>query len=707
MQLSKALQLFKEEVNVKYEPIIAYDWVNKVNSKKKLDERFFTATHAALYLSSVGILRNLKISRRYSWINFISVETFPNHNLAIFKFQTKANPVVELYCNDVNNFLMPVFNFLLHFLPVHHPNYSNIPQNFETKFLPLRSQSVSMYVSACYALNVPVDDDALSYIVSVVTSNGIFEVDKKKFTDESFKAIMLMLKYQKNLNYVNFLGNSLKDFWKIVSNTIKGSSEYSHLTVTNDYGKHDNFEVFCDVLKTTEIRRITFDTIEFTKKMVETLCDGLCDSSISSICFSSCAFNGTLMEGLFDNVNKNPDSLAKIKAFSVDNDETIIESNCVQKICNFVTFLNISDLELSYCNLDISKAFDVICTSKLPLLSIDLSGNYCSKDFKGGIAFPETLFTFDLTSMDWRGDSLSAFLTNTPFGSAVELILSKANISGESWSKFFATLPPPQQSPMIVKLDWSYNPIPSSFIRYILTMPCLTDLNIHHCHIQDSESIKLIAKMIQELPLKVLVLKRSFKQHSRYIMELKKALIKSKTLQVLDVSENAIGNDGISLLLEVSLQSETIDTISFDKSEPTDPTRLIELFNTLAGIPRIKKVSKPKRDIDSFSENRKAITDLKAAWMRLVESIKTKNDEDDDIDFDFSLPGSATPQSHGSGTPSKQASLLNATWDIEDEKIFPVSKEEWEKLDNLFSYSSITGIDVPSPSYQNDFNLFE
>ena len=709
MQPSKALQLFKLVVNTKLEPVITYDWIAKINSKRKFDERFFTATYSGFYLSTVNIIKTLKISRMYSWLDLSSIETSTEQNLAVFQFRVKNNPVVELYCADVNKFLEPVFNYLLQFLPNHHPAHDKIPKYFEIKPIPLHSHFVSMYASACHSMQIVINEETTNYIYSVLSSNGTFEIDKKKYDDAQFRVILLALKYSKNLPDIKFIGSTIKQLWNTVSGVISKSAEFQHITLS-DYSKGDNFDEFCDAIKSSKLDSIEFEKIAFSKEMVTLLINTIPESSLTDISFNNCNFAENLSLFFFDSVNNNPEIYQRIQSFSITRDSEIARPEFFADLINFYFLSQISNLELSYCNVDISQVFKIICDTKLPLLSLNLSGNYCSADYLGDTIFPETLYEFDLGCVEWKGNSLSAFLSNSPFKSAVDLNLSKCNLDTDSWNQLFYSLPPPQQSPMIVKFNWSGNPLPEQFLTYLLTMPCLHELILKNCHINDPSTLKQLGHVIQELPITRLDIKKCIKQHPEYLSDLKKYLIRAKQLQTLDVSNNSIGNDGISILLEISLQSESLTSISFDKSEVTDPSRLIELFNTLKGIPRIRKVSKPRHDMEVLSENKKTYPDLKAAWTRLLDAIRQRHEDDDDVEIDFSIANSSTHQSIGGSSPSnatKQGALLNASWDIEEENNFPISQEDWANLQEQFSYSTITGITMPHPPDGTDLIMFD
>ena len=152
-----------------------------------------------------------------------------------------------------------------------------------------------------------------------------------------------------------------------------------------------------------------------------------------------------------------------------------------------------------------------------------------------------------------------------------------------------------------------------------------------------------------------------------------------------------VGSEGINSILEIVLQIDSLSAISFDKSDVTNAILIIELFNTLASIHRIRILIKPRHDINVIADSKKVSSDLKAAWYRLSEAIKISHDDyDEDIEFSFPTSNFQSIESRSSQKCSMH--MLSASWGIEDEDIEYISKSEWDKLKNHFSYARITGI---------------
>jgi Ran GTPase-activating protein (RanGAP) involved in mRNA processing and transport len=71
--------------------------------------------------------------------------------------------------------------------------------------------------------------------------------------------------------------------------------------------------------------------------------------------------------------------------------------------------------------------------------------------------------------------------------------------------------------------------------------------------------------------------------HTFLLRELLSVLTEGHTIVDLDVSDNRLGNEGLSELQKFVASSHTFQTLSFDGSKPTNVGSLLRLFSTLAG----------------------------------------------------------------------------------------------------------------------------
>ncbi|EAY16734.1 hypothetical protein TVAG_067390 [Trichomonas vaginalis G3] len=281
----------------------------------------------------------------------------------------------------------------------------------------------------------------------------------------------------------------------------------------------------------------------------------------------------------------------------------------------------------------------------------------------------------------------------------------------EDLEDLYHNLSKASQNAMIVKLEWNRIDINNEFLMYILTLPCLRDLSICHCHVSD-ESIRLslLSEIVSKLPLEKLSLRRTFRNEHGLLRELRQSLISNKTLQSLDVSDLAIGDVGIAILQDVVSNSSSLSSINFDKSDGMDVGVLIDMFNTLAAIPRITKVTKPRHDIQVISSehSRKTAQEIRSAWGRLSSAMK-KRSRNDDESTELDPESSIAANSQSSASPAKlnipRANTTNVSWNVDGEPQVPNMATEWEAMKSRFSYPNLTGLPVISISDNLNFSL--
>lgn len=706
---AKALTLFQQTVNTKVEPVIQYGWVHKLNSKGKFDERFFTATNAGVYLCTAYILNIMKVSRLYAWIDLVSIEVHQTLNKAEFNFHVEQNPHVEIHYNEIGEFFRPIFNYLIEFLPNHHPAFSKLPQFFERRTLNSKNHIISMYLSACHSLSIEPENNVIYSLQDYISSKKPLIIEKKAFSSSSLKAILTALKYSKNIQDLTIIGDGFPQLWSTLATILSRSSQFYHITISN-YSNYESFDQFCDAIKSCTMQSIEFEKVKFTEKMAEMLSNTIQESLIGDLVFNNCDFNTVLSSTLF----MESSSYTGIKLFAVTNDKSVgLDDVFVPKYLNFFIHANITQLELSYCNVEISKALTIIFSTKLPLSLLNLTGNFCSEDLPGNLPFSETLYTFDLKHVDWKGKSLATFLLSTPFCTAVELNLSSAKLETEDWEDLLTSLAEAPQNAMIVKLEWNKNSISNNFLKYILKLPCLRDLSLCHCHKINSQlDLSILSSIIANLPLEKLSIRRTFKSEHGLLRELRGSLFATKTLQNLDVSESSLGDVGLAILQDIVSNNQSLTTINFDKSEITDVSILIDLFNTLAAIPKIVKVTKPRHDIQVLSSehSRRTAQEIRSAWNRLNDAVKRRarngEDESTEIEGESSIAVSGTASTQSPSKPkAKTVNITSVNWNIEGEPQIPTMASEWEEMRAQFSYANLTGLPVITSSDNLNFSL--
>ena len=261
---SKYNKLFSQQINLKMEPLIQSGFVNKINSKKKEDLRFLSATYSAFYLSSISFMRSLKISRRYSWIDLISINNKIEKRV-ILTFNVKNNSIVELKFEDLT-FFDSIYSYLRDFLPENHPAFSTLPIIPTFNLLNIKYQFQYMFLSICHSELYILNETIYSKIHKNLNTKLNFSIDSKDFDLEIIKLLCKSLIYAKGISDLEIGGENFINLWKYSSEIIFNNHQLISFTIF-DYNKFEDFQIFLKSLKNSSITSLEFIRITFNEKI--------------------------------------------------------------------------------------------------------------------------------------------------------------------------------------------------------------------------------------------------------------------------------------------------------------------------------------------------------------------------------------------------------------------------------------------------------
>jgi len=695
MRLSK---LFSEIVDPKIEPSVLFGWVYKVNSKKKADGRFFTATNSALYLSTTTLLRSLRISRVYSWIDLLSISiTAQNH--VVFTFNVTINPSVEIFFKDNDRFMDPVFAYLRSFLPESHKAYKTIPEVSGSYTFLENEQFLYMFVSACHSEHVQVDENLCNSLRKSLKNGNSITIDRKEQNETTIRLLIRALAYAKGISDVRMGGSMFPSLWSGASSILFSNTELESLSVF-DYGNPHQFELFLDSFGCSSVGSIEFNKVLFNTEMSNSLVNSIPESSITEIYLSDCHFSECLHESMVN----SPEKMKSLNTLAICNDSLANSSTFIPSIVRFLSITDISTLILVSCEIEIGALLNHISLNNLQIVKMDLSKNYCSSNFQGKVAFPITLTSLILESIEWKGNSLLTFLSTTTYNTVISLYLSRANLTEDSWNNLDKELHRSPPCPMITKFKWDDNYLTPSILAFFHKFQSLEELYLSRCTLNPESAEQILnsyVSLVAKSKLTSIHTKRTFKSlKTKFIEQLKWTLIEHQTISSLDIGENSIGDSGLSILLEIVSSNENICNLAFDKSELSQPTRLIEFITQISKFDHIKHIVKPRHDIAKLIEihGKKTGKEIKVTWSRLITNSKkdTKDiEESDDTTF------SSIRMTDNTTTDHYITTQLQASWEIYIDCPFSDSYKEWNALREkytLFRILNIPKLEQKDPS---------
>jgi hypothetical protein len=311
----------------------------------------------------------------------------------------------------------------------------------------------------------------------------------------------------------------------------------------------------------------------------------------------------------------------------------------------------------------------------------------------------------NFSGVKWNPLSLLHFLTAQPYNPKTHVSFSGISLSSAEWSSVFTQLGrlhAPNHT--IEHLDWSENPLDAILVTFLMNLKALCGLALNFCEYGDDKRRHLLdalgALMRGQRICRFEMQGTKKRQHTFLLRELLSLLADDNTIVELDVSENRLGNEGLSDLQKFVAASNTLQRLSFDGSKPTNAGALLRLFQTLAGRPTVRKVRFPLSDVNLIISKAPAMADsLKDGWRTLMSDISGREvpiERDDDEESVSQRGDWSTSSCCGLGsTETLHAdALLVPSWEIEVNLPFPNGFLEWEALKQKYSLTAVSGIDI-------------
>ncbi|OHS95240.1 hypothetical protein TRFO_02220 [Tritrichomonas foetus] len=648
-------------------------------------------------------------------------------------------------------------NFNHGFETIENFNDFDIKNNdFFIEFLPSKpSQFVYLFISSCHSLNLLIDKTLCKHFRKKIHKKKLISFISDDFdtnsNEKGLDSILLIqsafcraLKYAQSIktlkvggtNFHQLFVNLSKVFEKnfLIENLIIknfNNSRDSHNRMIDNTSQLAEFEQFCITLKnqnSSKLKRISFETGKLTNSMIECMCNH--SKSKYSISFINCEFENNHYNSLFELVHH-------IRKLRICLDDHIVSNEIYPDLLKSVVSSKLKKLSLINMNIDIANVFEILniainqinCTNNnitnnisnelnlesnnennhytnkdQPVIEIfesyleklDLSGNYCSNLFTGNYSLPISLSNIKLKNVQWEGNTFIQFLSTQSFSTTMSLDLSQAKFNGS-----YDDLPCSPPSPMISKLKWNHNQITPSILSFIEQLSFLDDVSFNYCEIlntsENDDILKSFAHFLEKVHLtsfSIIETLKSFKTKSMFA--LRSSLILHPTLKKLNISKNSIGDEGLPILRDIILQSESLVHVSFDSSEIQQPSSMITFFNEILSTHHLLHLSKPRNDLSHLtSKSSKSVRrELKDSWMNVESKIQknTENIENFVDMYSSSIINSLTTVDSFSMAENCPGSLFEADWNVEIDLGYDESVEIWDTMRDEFSIKALTGI---------------
>lgn len=437
--------------------------------------------------------------------------------------------------------------------------------------------------------------------LKTMTKNPILKLTEFKSYQKMIPAVFYSISF---INFINYLELGESD--SILDDLIKFfeiAQKINHIS----FGCINKTK-FTDFLKKfTEKKNIEGISISNSSLEIDE-----CQNFISTIKNAKISSLGLHKNSLstngFTTFSNNVNSISNLIYLNFNGNSNFNFDSLSSKI-SFITVLSLSN-----CNLDLQKSIKSIFQNNFIKLSeLDLSSNLCKSSFNIKEDFPPKLSKLVVGNINWRSSSnLFSFVSYIfkKMNSILKLNLYSSKIDDlNEWKNFYSKL-----SKLTIDLSsihsigWDNNPIDSGFFTFVEKCVNLKTLSISSFSTLNGKSIDSLIKYIKNAKnknIKTLILSSNDSNKSKFksqINEVFDSLVKWKSLETLDISQNMIGDDGIKSLQNF-LNKNQIKLVIFDRSSPSSIKSLVDFFNA---IPKECKVNFPCDDILAFLNAKKS-----------------------------------------------------------------------------------------------------
>ena len=190
------------------------------------------------------------------------------------------------------------------------------------------------------------------------------------------------------------------------------------------------------------------------------------------------------------------------------------------------------------------------------------------------------------------------------------------------------------------------------------------------------------------------------------LRELKDVLSKHPTLTNLDISGNAIGDAGLTILGEVLRSNKKLAKVAFDEANLSNADVLIGFFNGLDSLDGLHDISRPAKEMARLADKngKTKARELKESWAKVSDK-RGDSDLARDEDSTGTDASSVLPSDAQSVTTAAQQ-YLEASWDVHIGVDYDGAVGEWEALRQQYSYAKITGVSSVQPA-KTSHNLID
>ena len=268
------------------------------------------------------------------------------------------------------------------------------------------------------------------------------------------------------------------NFWNHLSQFMSKNSSIRKIIIPEQFD-NNGFKQFCFSISknfSSGLYYLEFFDIFLNDESINSIWILLSQHPLTSLSFIRCTF-GKYFQNFFNLVQKTS-SVGQLLGLSMTS------MNFSLNFDLFNSILNLTQLSLRGCGIQISTIFDLLTINNNKLTLLDLTHNRCTEPLRNHLKMPNLLTKLILDDVVWNYHNLYSIF-NASVNAIQNFTLSVARVflDKTGWDRFFdsvETLP----APCLEGLIWRENPITSKFCSFLIKCPVLdrksTRLNSSH-----------------------------------------------------------------------------------------------------------------------------------------------------------------------------------------------------------------------------------
>ncbi|OHT09126.1 hypothetical protein TRFO_22138 [Tritrichomonas foetus] len=517
------------------------------------------------------------------------------------------------------------------------PGFQNQKNNFK-RFYPTCKSMYSRFISHISSRNIKLNDNGknmVRFILSQATSRLVFSSENIEKVIQYLIDSLRLSTHVESLYIPSVVGT---DVFYALAVFLRKPSNIIHIKTSKQ--EIENFTRFCQSIwekkdPANQLTALSFVDSDFDQYSLSELSNAISNSKINSLTFENPTNEDGNLEDHFFMSN-----FPELKLFGLSRMNINNLDNLLQKLSN-IKVLSLTSLQ----NTDIKTIFETVSKANLSSLSfLNVSGNTC-KPKTTVSSLPNTLQRLDASFVEFEDNSLVEFFTSIfqkKWKGLFKLSLSNIRASDKEISSLMKKMRRMEPVAQLSHFSWNGNTISEDFFSFLENFDQIKTLFLDCCFLEcNSRTFNAFLDVLPALEnLIVLSIKGDGSNSvvAQNFPKLCKIIKKSRSIQRLNVSFNAIGDEGISQIQSLIEASKQIIAVAFDGCKVSSIDKIIQMADNISNLKKSIFLDFPSfeiRDLLSRGSAPPNLLDdlrikLKAAYLKTDENNDNQSDNDDD-----------------------------------------------------------------------------